>query len=108
MAKLSKMSRRPEAPAPAAEPTRRVAPGRKAADQRLRILERLTSRLSVAHIARVEKLTVRRVQQIIAVMLESREIEPPAGFVQLQVARRGDDRRSHDDDGRANFRRSTE
>ena len=42
------------------------------------------------HIARVEKLTVRRVQQIIAAMLESREIDPPAGFVQLQVARLSD------------------
>src|ERR1700679_730285 len=87
MAKLSKKSRFPEAPAPAAEPARRVAPRRKTADQRLRILERLTTGLSVVHIARVEKLTVRRVQQIIAAMLESREIDPPAGFVQLQVAR---------------------
>jgi hypothetical protein len=50
-------------------------------------LERLTTGLSVVHIARVEKLTVRRVQQIIAAMLESREIDPPAGFVQLQVHR---------------------
>jgi hypothetical protein len=90
MAKLSKKSRRPEAPAPAAEPARRVAPRRKTADQRLRILERLTTGLSVVHIARVEKLTVRRVQQIIAAMLESREIDPPAGFVQLQVARLGE------------------
>ena len=87
MAKLTKKSCRPEAPAPAVEPLRRVAPRRKTADQRLRILERLTTGLSVAHIARVEKLTVRRVQQIIAAMLESREIDPPTGFVQLQVAR---------------------
>jgi hypothetical protein len=49
------------------------------------MLERLTSGLSVAHIARVEKLTVRRVQQIIAAMLESREIDPRAGFVPLQA-----------------------
>jgi hypothetical protein len=87
MAKLSKKSRRPEAPAPAVAPAPRVAPRRKTADQRLRILERLTSGLSIMHIARVEKLTVRRVQQIIAAMLESREIDPPAGFVQLQVLR---------------------
>jgi hypothetical protein len=65
----------------------RLAPRGKTADQRLRILERLTTGLSVAHIARVEKLTVPREQQIIAAMLESREIDPPAGFVQLQVAR---------------------
>ncbi len=43
--------------------------------------------LTVAHIARVEQLTVRRVRQIIAEMLASREIDPPAGFVQLQIAR---------------------
>jgi hypothetical protein len=85
MAKPSKKSRPAEAPA--VEPAPRVAPRRKTADQRLRILERLTTGLSVAHIARVEKLTVRRVQQIIAAMLESREIDPPAGFVQLQVHR---------------------
>jgi hypothetical protein len=89
MAKLSKKPRPEEAPAPVAE-LARVAPRRKTADQRLRILERLTTGLSVAHIARVEKLTVRRVQQIIAAMLESREIDPPAGFVQLQVARLSD------------------
>src|SRR5271156_5746070 len=87
MAKQSKRSHHPEAPAPAVEPTTRVEARRKTADQRLRILERLTIGLSVVHIARVEKLTVRRVRQIIAAMLESREIDPPAGFVQLQVAR---------------------
>jgi len=87
MTKLSKNIRPPEAPGPAVKPALRAAPRRKTADQRLRILERLTSGLSVVHIARVEKLTVRRVQQIIAAMLESREIDPPAGFVQLQVAR---------------------
>ncbi len=43
--------------------------------------------LTVAHIARVEQLTVRRVRQIIAEMLASREIDPPAGFVQFQIAR---------------------
>ena len=43
--------------------------------------------LTVAHIARVEQLTVRRVRQIIAEMLASREIDPSAGFVQFQIAR---------------------
>jgi hypothetical protein len=90
MAKPSKKPHRPEAPVAAVAPAPRVAPRRKTADQRLRILERLTTGLSVVHIARVEKLTVRRVQQIIAAMLESREIDPPAGFVQLQVARLSD------------------
>ena len=75
------------APPPAAEAATRIALPRKTADQRLRIQERLTMGLTVAHIARVEQLTVRRVRQIIAEMLASREIDPPAGFVQLQIAR---------------------
>src|SRR5271156_1993966 len=43
--------------------------------------------LTVAHIAREEGLSVQRIRRIIAEMLESREIDPPAGFVQLQIAR---------------------
>jgi hypothetical protein len=73
--------------APAAEAATRIAPRRRTADQRLRIQERLTMGLTVAHIARVGQPTVLRVMQIIAEMLASREIEPPAGFVQLQIAR---------------------
>jgi hypothetical protein len=46
-----------------------------AADQRSRILERLT---------RVEELGVRQAPEIIAAMLESREIDPPAGFVRCR------------------------
>jgi len=43
--------------------------------------------LTVAHVARVEQPTAPRVQQIIAETLASREIDPPAGFVQFQIAR---------------------
>ncbi len=78
----------PSAPAPKASV--RPAPRRKKADQRLRILERLTHGLTVAHIARVEELTVRRVRQIVAEMVDSRDVDPPAGFVQLQIARLGE------------------
>jgi hypothetical protein len=85
MAEPSMTSRPREAPA--AEAAARIAPRRKTAEQRLRIQERLTMGLTVAHIARVEQLTVRRVRQIIAEMLASREIDPPAGFVQFQIAR---------------------
>jgi hypothetical protein len=60
------------------EPARRGAPRRATADRRLRILERLTTGLTEAHIAREEGLTVTRVRQIFADMLESREIDPPA------------------------------
>jgi hypothetical protein len=85
MAEPSETSRPREAPA--AEAATGIAPLRRTADRRLRIQERLTMGLTVAHIARVEQLTVRRVRQIIAEMLASREIDPPAGFVQLQIAR---------------------
>ena len=73
--------------APAAEAAPRIAPRRKTAEQRLRIRERLTTALTVAHIARVQELTARGLPKIIAEMLASRETDPPAGFVQLQIAR---------------------
>ena len=84
MAEPSKTSRLGEAPAAKGAP--RIAPRRKTFDQRLRIQERLTMGLTIAHIARAEQLTVRRVRQIIAETLASREIDPPAGFVQFQIA----------------------
>jgi hypothetical protein len=85
MAKPAKNFLRPEASAP--ETARRIASWRATTDRRLRILERPTTGLTVAHIAREEWLTVTRVRQILAATLESREIDPPAGFVQLQIAR---------------------
>ena len=48
MAKRSNSQRPQEASAPAAEAAARIAPRRKTADRRLRILERLTNGLSVA------------------------------------------------------------
>src|SRR5271155_4828074 len=87
MAKPSKKSHRVETSPPAVELAPRLAPRRTSAERRLRILERLTCGLTVAHIARIENLTVHRIRQIIAGMLEKRELDPPAGFVQLQIAR---------------------
>src|SRR5277367_2055984 len=87
MAERSKSQRPQEASAPAVEAAARIAPRRKTADRRLRILERLTNGLSVAHIARADPLTAPRVRQIIAGMLANRAIDPPAGFVQFQIAR---------------------
>ena len=86
--------------APAAEAAARIASRRKTADQRLRILERLTMGLSVAHRARAEQLTARRAPQIIAEMLARRETDPSAGFAQFadRAAEQSDDRRAHDDD----------
>jgi hypothetical protein len=90
MSKRSKKSHSHEAPAPAVPPARRVATRRAIAERKLRIVERLTSGLSVAHIAHVEQLTIQRVRQIIAEMLEKREVDPPSGYVQLQIARVGE------------------
>ena len=72
--------------APAAEAAARMAPRRKTAEQRLRIQERLTMGLTVAHIAGggADGATgawgsSRRCSR--------RGTDPPAGFVQLQAAR---------------------
>ncbi len=80
---MAKSSRSLRQDAPPPEPARRVAPRRATADRRLRILERLTTGLTVARIGREEGLSVQRIRRIIAEMLESREIDPPAGFVHI-------------------------
>ena len=80
---------RPAGPPPASPPARRSA-RRATAERKLRVLERLTAGVSVAHIAHAEDLSVRRVRQIIAEMLAEREVDPPAGFAQLQIARLSD------------------
>jgi transposase-like protein len=82
-----KPHRREAAPSPPPQPAPRAVPRRATAERRLRILERLTTGLTVAHIAREEGLSVRRIRCIIQEMLASREIDPAAGFVQLQIAR---------------------
>src|SRR5271168_2348474 len=81
MAKLSKKSRRNKASPRAVELAPRLAPRRASAEWRMRILERLPCGLTVAHIARLEKLTVHRVRQIIAGMLEERELARIRGLV---------------------------
>jgi hypothetical protein len=63
---------------------------RATAERKLRILERLTAGAAVAEIAGAEGLTIRRVRQIIAKALASREVDAAAGFAQLQLARLGD------------------
>src|SRR5271156_191621 len=90
MSKRSKKPRSHETPTPAVPPVRRIATRRAIAERKLRIVERLTSGLSLAHIAHVERLTIQRVRQIIAQMLEKREVDPPSGYVQLQIARVGE------------------
>ncbi len=89
MAKTRKTSRAAERP-PAPQQARRGEARRATAERKQRILERLTMGASVINIANVEKITLRRVRQIIAEMLAKREVDPPAGFVQLQIARLSD------------------
>ncbi len=89
MAKTSDNSRAAKQPS-ARRRARRIEARRATAERKLRILERLTMGASVANIARVEKVTIRRVRQIVAEMLARREIDPPAGFVHLQIARLSD------------------
>jgi len=60
------------------------------AERKLRILERLTSGASIAHVAHAENLTTRRAPQFTAEILPTRDVDPPAGFVPLQIARLGD------------------
>jgi hypothetical protein len=89
MAKSSKKFRRRAAALspPPPEPALRAVPRRATAERRLRVLERLRTGLTVAHIARFEGLSVRRIRRIIQEMLASREVDPAAGFAQLQIAR---------------------
>jgi hypothetical protein len=89
MAKSHKKSRAAK-PQPARERAPRIEARRATAERKQRILERLTTGASVMNVARVEKITVRRVRQIVAEMLAKREADPAAGFVQLQIARLGD------------------
>ena len=68
-------------------PPRHTAMRRATAERKLRILARLTAGVSVAEIAGAEDLTIRRAPQLIAETLARREVDPAAGFVQLQIAR---------------------
>ena len=72
------------------EQIRRAAARRATAARKLRIVEQLAAGMSVARIAQAENCSIRRVRRIIAETLEQREIDPPAGFVQLQIARLND------------------
>jgi len=78
-------SRKPAAPKTPPVPARR--PRRPSVESRQRIMDQLITGLPVIRIARAEGLTVRRVRQIIAEMLAKRELDPAAGFVQIQIAR---------------------
>jgi len=50
----------------------------------------LKAGVPVAEIALQEGFSVRRAREIVREMLERREVDPPVGFVQLQIGRLGD------------------
>jgi hypothetical protein len=83
---------------PEAEPKRpdsrsraqRFEARRAKAERNLRLFNLLKAGVPVAEIALQEALSVRRARELVQEMLERREVDPPAGFVQLQIGRLND------------------
>jgi len=84
MVKRCKKSGRREAVASPPEPAR-GAPRRATADRRLRILERADDGAR-RRPYRARGLSVQRIRRIVAEVPASREVDPAAGFVQMQIA----------------------
>ncbi len=60
------------------------------AERNVRLFNLLKSGVPIAEIALQEGLSVRRAREIVQEMLERREVDPPAGFAQLQIGRLSD------------------
>ncbi len=60
------------------------------AERNVRLFNLLKAGMPIAEIALQEGLSVRRAREIVQEMLERREVDPPAGFVQLQIGRLSD------------------
>jgi hypothetical protein len=60
------------------------------AARNLKLFNLLKAGAPIAEIASQEGLSVRRAREIVQQILAPREVDPPAGFVQLQIARLGD------------------
>jgi len=56
----------------------------------VRLFNLLKAGVPIAEIALQEGLSVRRAREVVQEMLERREVDPPAGFVQLQIGRLSD------------------
>ena len=56
----------------------------------VRLFNLLKSGVPIAEIALQEGLSVRRAREVVQEMLERREVDPPAGFAQLQIGRLSD------------------
>jgi hypothetical protein len=68
---------------------RLIAKQAKAA-RNVKLFNLLKAGMPVAEIALQEGLSVRRAREVMQEMLERREVDPPAGFVQLQIGRLSD------------------
>ena len=60
------------------------------AERNVKLFNLLKSGVPIAEIALQEGLSVRRARELVQEMLERREVDPPAGFAQLQIGRLSD------------------
>jgi hypothetical protein len=88
---LSKKAAKPEPePKRPVRPSSRLEARREKAERNLRVFNLLKAGVPVAQIALQEGLSPRRARELIQETLDRREIDPPAGFVQLQIGRLSD------------------
>jgi hypothetical protein len=69
---------------------RRLEARRAKAERNVKLFNLLKSGAPIAEIALREGLSVRRARELVQDMLERREVDPPAGFAQLQIGRLSD------------------
>jgi hypothetical protein len=87
------VSRKADASSATLEPVRRPPrreTRRAKAERDLRIFNLLKAGVPVAQIALQEGLSPRRMRERIQAVLDRREVDPPAGFAQLQIGRLSD------------------
>ena len=68
----------------------RIEARRAKAERNLRLFNLLKAGAPVAEIALQEGLSARRARELLQEMLARREVDPPAGFAQLQIGRLSD------------------
>ncbi|MFZ1965303.1 MAG: hypothetical protein WAU78_17875 [Roseiarcus sp.] len=68
----------------------RIDARRAKAERSVKLFNLLKAGVPVAEIALQEGLSVRRARELVQEMLARREVDPPAGFVQLQIGRLSD------------------
>ena len=69
---------------------RRLKARQAKAARNVKLFNLLKAGVPIAEIALQEGLSVRRARECVQEMLERREVDPPAGFVQLQIGRLSD------------------